>query len=74
MDAGKKINGRKRHVLTDTLGPILLALVTAGDVHDQDGVKLLLEPVLSVLRRLQVIWADAKYGVHLLWLALSLKI
>jgi putative transposase len=66
VDAGKKINGRKRHVLTDTLGLIILALVTAGDVQDQDGAKLLLAPVLGVLRRLQVVWADAKYGVH--WL------
>jgi len=66
VDAGKKINGRKRHVLTDTLGLILLALVTPADVQDQDGAKKLLEPVLGVLRRLQVIWADTKYGVH--WL------
>ena len=66
VDAGKKINGRKRHVLTDTLGLILLALVTPADVQDQDGAKTLLTPVLGVLRRLQVIWADTKYGVH--WL------
>ena len=66
VDAAKKINGRKRHVLVDTLGLIILALVTSADVQDQDGAKALLEPVLSVLRRLQVIWADAKYGVH--WL------
>jgi len=66
VDAGKKINGRKRHVLTDTLGLIILALVTPADVQDQDGAKRLLEPVLGGLRRLQVIWADSKYGVH--WL------
>lgn len=63
IDAAKKIHGRKRHVLTDTLGLIVLALVTAGDVQDQDGAKRLLAPVLSVLRRLQIIWADGKYGV-----------
>ncbi len=66
VDAGKKTNGRKRHVLTDTLGLIILALVTPADVQDQDGAKALLKPVLGVLRRLQIIWADAKYGVH--WL------
>jgi transposase len=66
VDAGKKVNGRKRHVLTDTLGLIIRALVTPADVQDQDGAKSLLEPVLKVLQRLQVIWADSKYGVH--WL------
>jgi putative transposase len=66
VDAGKKLNGRKRHVLVDTLGLILLALVTPASVQDQDGAKALLEPVLDGLRRLQIIWADAKYGVH--WL------
>jgi putative transposase len=66
VDAAKKINGRKRHVLTDTLGLILLAMVTPADVQDQDGAKSLLEPALKALRRLQVIWADSKYGVH--WL------
>jgi putative transposase len=71
VDAGKKINGRKRHVLTDTLGLIILALVTPANVQDQDGAKMLLEPVLGVLRRLQVIWADAKYGVH--WLLAWIK-
>jgi putative transposase len=63
IDAGKKLNGRKRHVLVDSLGLIILALVTAASVQDQDGAKLLLTPVLAALRRLQVIWADAKYGV-----------
>jgi putative transposase len=63
VDAGKKINGRKRHVLVDTLGLIILAFVTAASVQDQDGARMLLTPVLAVLRRLRVIWADTKYGV-----------
>jgi putative transposase len=71
IDAGKKINGRKRHVLVDTLGLIILALVTAASVQDQDGAKRLLTPVLAALRRLQVIWADAKYGVG--WLLAWIK-
>lgn len=66
IDAGKKINGRKRHVLTDTLGLVLLALVTPANVQDQDGAKMLLEPALKALKRLQVIWADSKYKVY--WL------
>jgi putative transposase len=71
VDAGKKINGRKRHVLVDTLGLILLALVTPAHLQDQDGAKLLLTPVLAALRRLQVIWADSKYGV--VWLLAWVK-
>jgi putative transposase len=63
VDAGKKINGRKRHLLVDTLGLVIAALVTPANVQDQDGAKQLLEPVLTVMRRLQVLWADAKYNV-----------
>ncbi len=34
IDAGKKIKGRKRHLITDTLGLVLAVLVTAANVHD----------------------------------------
>jgi putative transposase len=71
VDAAKKGNGPKRHVLTDTLGLIILALVTPADVQDQDGAKTLLKQVLGKWRRLQVIWADSKYGVH--WLVNWIK-
>ncbi|MFI9616977.1 IS5 family transposase, partial [Streptomyces sp. NPDC052023] len=37
FDAGKKINGRKRHLLTDTLGLLLAVLVTPASVTDRDG-------------------------------------
>jgi len=36
-DAGKKVKGRKRHVLVDTLGLILAVSVTAASVQDRDG-------------------------------------
>lgn len=38
IDAGKKIKGRKRHLVTDTLGLVLAVLVTAASVHDSAGV------------------------------------
>ena len=41
-DAGKKITGRKRHILVDTQGNILALKVTTADVQDRDGAKLLL--------------------------------
>jgi hypothetical protein len=39
-DAGKKVNGRKRHVVTDTLGLLLMVMVTAASVQDRDGGKV----------------------------------
>ena len=41
-DAGKKINGRKRHILVDTLGLLLAVVVTTAGVQDRDGARLLL--------------------------------
>src|SRR5215467_5339918 len=42
-DAGKKVNGRKRHLLVDTLGLLLCVVVHPADIHDRDGAKLVLE-------------------------------
>jgi putative transposase len=48
-DAGKQINGRKRHIVVDTLGLLLVVLVTSAAVQDADGGRLLL-PALTPLR------------------------
>lgn len=64
FDAGKKITGRKRHLLVDTLGLVLLVIVTAGSVQDRDGAKLLLQALVDRITgwcRLQVFWADGGY-------------
>lgn len=61
-DAGKKIKGRKRHVLVDTLGMILLLHVTAADVQDRDGAKGLLKGLKHTFSRLRLIWADGGYA------------
>ncbi len=61
-DGGKKINGRKRHLLVDTQGLIIRALVHPADLADRDGAKLLLAPLKSQLPRLQHIWADSAYA------------
>lgn len=37
FDAGKKVNGRKRHVVVDTLGLLVVVLVTAASLQDRDG-------------------------------------
>jgi putative transposase len=63
-DAGKKVTGRKRHVAVDTLGLVLLVVVTAGNVQDRDGAKLLLKALVERLKdwcRLQLFWADGGY-------------
>ena len=68
-DAGKKINGRKRHVLVDTLGLVWLVMVTAAATQDRDGARLLLTVLATKMRRLRVIWADGGYAGKLVdWL------
>ena len=44
-DAGKKVNGRKRHVLVDTQGWLLAVLVLSAAIQDRDGARLLLDKV-----------------------------
>jgi len=64
FDAGKKITGRKRHALVDTLGLLMKVMVTAGNVQDRDGARLLLKGFAEqdeLLQRLELIWADGGY-------------
>jgi putative transposase len=64
-DAAKKINGRKRHIVVDTLGLILAVVVHPADVQDYDGAVLvlgLLGRLRRRFRRLKVIFADSAYG------------
>lgn len=44
-DAGKKIKGRKRHIITDTLGFLIFALVHGADIQDRDGAPDLLRAI-----------------------------
>ena len=60
-DAGKKVNGIKRHILVDTLGLILAVLVLKADIQDRDGARTLLEKTKGWFPRLQKIWADGGY-------------
>ena len=61
-DGGKKINGRKRHLLVETQGLILRALVHPADLADREGAKLLLAPLRDQLPRVQQLWADSAYA------------
>jgi putative transposase len=61
-DPGKKVKGRKRHVLVDTEGLVLKAKIHAASVFDRDGVKeLLAGPVGELFPRLSHLWLDAGY-------------
>ena len=60
-DGGKKVKGRKRHLLVDTTGLILHALVHEANIQDYCGGKHLLAPLKGVFPRLKLIWADSSY-------------
>jgi putative transposase len=61
-DGGKKVKGRKRHLLVDTQGLVLMAKVHNASVTDRDAIKLLLEPARTgFLTRLSHLWLDAGY-------------
>ena len=61
-DGGKKVKGRKRHLLVDTQGLVLKAKVHPASVTDRDGIKPLLERVREHFRRLSHLWLDAGYN------------
>lgn len=61
-DAGKKVLGRKRHLLVDTDGLILKVRVHAADIQDRDGARLVLDQIDEPLGDLELIWADGGYA------------
>jgi putative transposase len=61
FDPAKKVQGRKRHLLVDTEGLVLQARIHSARVPDQDGIRLLLEPVRGRFVRLFHVWVDAGY-------------
>ena len=71
-DGGKKIKGRKRHLLVDTLGLLIAVVITGANVDDGTAAPLLLEQISPAdFPRLEVIFGDNKYRNHALeaWLA-----
>ena len=65
-DGAKKIGGRKRHILVDTTGLVIRAVVHSADVADRDGAVLVLGAVKAVCNGMKMIWADMGYGGQLL--------
>lgn len=75
FDAGKKINGRKRHIAVDTIGLLLTVLVTAASVQDRDGARPLLWNLRKLFGTVKLAWADGGYAGKLVtWAKASLKL
>jgi putative transposase len=60
-DGGKKVQGRKRHLLVDTLGLLLAIVVTPANLSDGQGARMLLEPRRHVFSRIKKLWVDGGY-------------
>ena len=71
FDAGKKIKGRKRHILTDTTGLMVAAMVHEAGVQDRDGAVPLLASIRGCLPWLRHVFADGAYAGAKLEAALS---
>jgi putative transposase len=68
IDMGKKIWGRKRHLLVDTQGNLMDVKVTAASASDLAGAKKLLEPLVNLFPRMQLVWGDSHYrGTLIEW-------
>jgi putative transposase len=61
-DAGKKIKGRKRHILVDTLGLLLNVVVHRADIQDRDGALHLLRRARRLFPFIERIFADGGYA------------
>jgi transposase len=67
-DAGKKVNGRKRHIVTDTLGLLIVVLVTTAGLQDRDGARPVLARAKMAMPSIALVWADGGYaGTLLAW-------
>ncbi|MEU0820259.1 IS5 family transposase [Streptomyces mirabilis] len=67
-DGGKKVNGRRRHVITDSLGLLLMVWVTAADVTDRQAARAMLPVLRTRFRKITLVWADGGYtGCLVTW-------
>ena len=74
IDAHKKVKGRKRHIVVDTLGLLLIVVVHVASLQDPAGAKLVLTPLIDRFPRLKLIWADGIYQGSLVdWVQDKLK-
>lgn len=62
FDAGKKVKGRKRHLVVDTLGLLLAVTVTAASVQDRDAATQVVAQACTKVPGLQKLYTDGAYG------------
>ncbi|WP_405021345.1 IS5 family transposase [Kitasatospora sp. NBC_00070] len=75
FDGNKKINGRKRHVIVDTLGLLLMVLVTPADCTDRDAACGMLDRLRTRHRKITLVWADGGYTGRLVdWVREKLRV
>ncbi|MFG2386731.1 transposase [Streptomyces avermitilis] len=74
IDAGKKIVGRKRNIVTDTIGLLLAVLVTAASVQDSVAGTSLLDQVAAEHPGIRKVWVDGGHRQHLVEHAATLGI
>jgi len=74
-DAGKKVNGTKRHLAVDTIGLLLTVLVTAACVQDRDAARPLLWNLRKAFPSVKLAWADGGYAGKLVtWARTRLRL
>ena len=71
-DGGKKVKGRKRHLVVDTQGHLLKAKVHPADIHDRHGAELLLAGLDALFPTIRLLWADTAYRGLKDWLLATL--
>lgn len=66
VDGGKKVKGRKHHIVTDTLGLLLVVVVHAAHVHDSKAAQDVIARLKGRFNRLSIIFADGGYRGELI--------
>lgn len=80
VDVHKQVNGRKRHIIVDTLGLLLLVVVHSASIQDAAGGKDLLQSLFDQIKhsvynrwcRLKLVWADGGYSNIVEWVKQNL--
>ncbi|MGH8792833.1 MAG: IS5 family transposase [Stackebrandtia sp.] len=60
-DNGKKVNGRKRHIVADTAGNLLAVAITPANRHDTAAARTLVDHIAARCGRVGLVWADSSY-------------
>jgi putative transposase len=66
IDGGKKVKGRKRHIVVDTMGLIMVVVVHAANIHDSKSAQMVISALRGRFSRLVKIIADGGYRGELI--------